>query len=208
MKEKTKEKAALPEIVYIPASKLKLNPNNPRQIGKKEFERLVKSLQDAPEMFNARPLLVSQRTGANIVIGGNMRFRAAQKLGYKEIPCIVLDGITEEKEREIAIKDNGAFGEWDWDALANQWGDLPLAEWGILVSEKWVGPVDEVPPPELSETDQPCFQGMTFILHNDQIETVKMAIKKAIENGGGKSKINNNKNGSALFYISKKYLNV
>jgi ParB-like chromosome segregation protein Spo0J len=131
MKEKAKEKAALPEIVYIPASKLKLNPNNPRQIGKKEFERLVKSLQDAPEMFNARPLLVSQRTGANIVIGGNMRFRAAQKLGYKEMPCIVLDGITEEKEREIAIKDNGAFGEWDWDALANEWGDLPLAEWGI-----------------------------------------------------------------------------
>lgn len=134
---KTKGKRELPAIVMIPASKLKLNPENPRQIGQKEFDRLVKSLQDCPEMFDARPLLVSQRTGENIIIGGNMRFRAAKKLEYKEMPCVILEGITKEKEREIAIKDNGAFGEWDWDALANSYSDLPLKDWGVDIPADW-----------------------------------------------------------------------
>jgi hypothetical protein len=36
-----------------------------------------------------------------------------------------------EKLREIVIKDNGAFGSWDYDMLANEWDDLPLSDWGI-----------------------------------------------------------------------------
>jgi hypothetical protein len=131
MSSTIKKEARLPEIIFIPASKLKLNPDNPRQIGKKEFDRLVKSLEDCPEMFNVRPLLISQRTGENIIIGGNMRFRAAKKLDYKEMPCVILAGITEAKEKEIAIKDNGTFGEWDYEALANAWDSLPLQEWGV-----------------------------------------------------------------------------
>ena len=36
-----------------------------------------------------------------------------------------------EKLREIVIKDNGAFGSWDYDMLANEWDDLPLSDWGV-----------------------------------------------------------------------------
>jgi ParB family chromosome partitioning protein len=60
-----------------------------------------------------------------------MRFEAAKSLGIKEVPTILLPGLTEAKEREIAIRDNINNGDWDWDILANQWVDLPLGDWGL-----------------------------------------------------------------------------
>jgi DNA modification methylase len=62
-----------------------------------------------------------------------MRYLAAQKLKYKQIPVIIMHGLTEDQEREIAIKDNGDFGEWDYEILANLWTDLPLEEWGVNI---------------------------------------------------------------------------
>lgn len=132
------------EIVHVPSNKLKMNPENPRKIGIKEFESLVKSLTDCPQMFEARPLLVSPRTGELVIIGGNMRFKAAKKLKYTAMPCVILDGITEEQEREIAIKDNGAWGEWDWDLLANKFSELPLTDWGINLPEDWLGEPQDI----------------------------------------------------------------
>lgn len=123
------------EIIEIPVEDLQLNPDNPRQISKKDFARLVKSLKTCPDLFKARPLLISTRTGEDVILGGNMRYKAAVKLGYKKVPCIVLGDLSRDQEREIAIKDNGAFGEWDWETLANGWDDLPLADWGVDVPE-------------------------------------------------------------------------
>jgi hypothetical protein len=60
-----------------------------------------------------------------------MRLRAAQELKYKTVPVIVMKGLTPDQEREVAIKDNGGFGQWDFEALANGWDDLPLVEWGV-----------------------------------------------------------------------------
>ena len=119
------------KIEYLPVKKVKLNPGNPRFIKDEAFKRLVKSLKDCPSLFDARPCVCSDRTGELIVLGGNMRYRAAMELGYKEVPVIIMSGLSEDQEREIAIKDNGDFGEWDFDMLANEWGDLPLADWGI-----------------------------------------------------------------------------
>lgn len=126
-----------PTIEHVSIKSVALNPDNPRQISSKQFERLVKSLEDRPDLFEARPLLCSDRTGKLVVIGGNMRLRAAQKLGYKEVPVIILRGLDLRAEKEIAIKDNGGFGEWDFDVLANEWSDLPLAEWGVDVPDDW-----------------------------------------------------------------------
>ena len=40
-------------------------------------------------------------------------------------------GLTEEQKREFIIKDNAAFGQWDFDMLANEWDAEDLQEWGI-----------------------------------------------------------------------------
>lgn len=119
------------EIKFVPIASVTANPDNPRIIKDDAFRRLVKSLQECPQLFNARPLLCSDRTGKLIILGGNMRHAAAKELKYKEVPIIIISGLTETQEKEIAIKDNGAFGEWDFDLLANEWSDLPLIDWGV-----------------------------------------------------------------------------
>lgn len=67
-----------------------------------------------------------------------MRWRAAKDLKWEKVPAIILSGLTENQEKEIAIKDNGDFGQWDWEALVNEWNDLPLEDWGINLPLEWL----------------------------------------------------------------------
>lgn len=113
-------------------------PRNPRFIRDNRFEALKKSIEDAPEMLDLRELLVytlssiKGKDGKYIVVGGNMRLRACIELGYKEVPCKILDIDTPmEKLREYAIKDNEAFGQNDFDILANEWDSAELVDWGM-----------------------------------------------------------------------------
>lgn len=116
----------------VPIEKLLLNDKNPRYIRDKEFVNLVDSIKEFPEMLHARPIAVcSEYT----VLGGNMRTRACIDAGLNEVPVIVLRGLTEAQKREFILKDNGQFGEWDWNALANEWSDLPLDKYGIHVPD-------------------------------------------------------------------------
>jgi DNA modification methylase len=117
---------------------IKKNPKNPRLIKDAQFERLKKSVQEFPQMMTLRPIVVDSE---GIVLGGNMRLEALKSLGYKEVPDEWVkraDELTEEQKREFVIKDNGAFGEYNWDLLANEWSDLPLADWGVDLPEDWL----------------------------------------------------------------------
>lgn len=114
-------------------------PKNPRFIRDERFEALKKSIEDAPEMLSLRELLVYPYDGKYVVIGGNMRLRACIDIGYKEIPCKVLDKETPViKLREYSIKDNQPFGQNDWDIIANEWDAEELRGWGMeLMSTDW-----------------------------------------------------------------------
>jgi DNA modification methylase len=68
-----------------------------------------------------------------VVLGGNMRLKACKEAGLKEIPIIKASELNEEQQRAFIIKDNVGFGEWDWDALANEWDAEQLEEWGLDV---------------------------------------------------------------------------
>ena len=116
-------------------SKLKNNPNNPRFIKDDKFEKLKKSISEFPEMMEKRPIVcVTDADGKLYPFGGNMRLKALQELGYKEISdnwILLADEWTEEQRREFVIKDNVGFGEWDWEELANAWDSEKLEEWGL-----------------------------------------------------------------------------
>lgn len=114
----------------IKISEIKLNPNNPRLIKDDKFKKLVKSIQDFPEMLEIRPIVVNSDM---IILGGNMRFKACKEAGLKEVPIIVADNLTEEQQREFLIKDNTSGGEWDFEMLANEWDVEQLEEWGLDV---------------------------------------------------------------------------
>ncbi len=114
----------------IAIGKIKLNQNNPRIIKDDKFQKLVKSIQEFPQMLEIRPIVVNDDM---IVLGGNMRLRACQEAGLKEITIIKASNLTEEQQKEFIIKDNVAFGEWDWNDLANNWFPQELEDWGLQI---------------------------------------------------------------------------
>ena len=111
-------------------------PGNPRQWTKEDVDRIAKSLRETPELFDLRPCLVFPYGGQNIILGGNLRYEGARRNKDKDVPCAVIPADTPvEKLKEIVIKDNGSFGQWDYDALANEWDDLGLSQWGVPVED-------------------------------------------------------------------------
>ena len=112
---------------------IKPNPNNPRLIKDEKFAKLVKSIKEFPKMMELRPIIVNAE---NIILGGNMRFKALKELGYTNIPKEWIkraDELTEDETRRFIIADNVGFGEHDWDLLANDWDSAELQEWGLDV---------------------------------------------------------------------------
>ena len=119
------------QVQYRKLSELKELEGNPRTIKKDQFEKLKQSLKDNADYFEARPIILSNRTGELVILAGNQRFKAAKAIGMQEVPTVLLEGLNEEREREIIIRDNVENGDWDMDILANEWAELPLTDWGI-----------------------------------------------------------------------------
>ena len=165
------------EVKQIPLSKLEVNngqiaglPKNPRFIKDYKFQKLKKSLEDSPEMLHLRELIVFPHGDKFVIIGGNMRYRAAKELKFKELPCKILSKDTPvEKLKEYTIKDNNAFGEYDWDDVANEWDAELLTDWGtdLPISADDVSGLEDTPEPEESEV-KPFTK--TFILVQCKME--------------------------------------
>ena len=181
---------------------VKSNPDNPRLIKDDKFKKLVKSLQEFPEMANVRPIVVN---GDMVVLGGNMRLKAMQEAGWKDVPIEVVDW-SEEKQREFIIKDNVGFGEWDWSLIANEWDAEQVAEWGLDIPDfgAAVNPDEYGEDFSLKDGDKEPFQQMTFTLADEQATVIKNAIediKATDEYKYAETMGNENSNGNALYLI-------
>jgi hypothetical protein len=115
-------------IQNVPINTVKANPNNPRIIKDDKFAKLVKSINEFPQMLNLRPIVVNDDM---VVLGGNMRLKACKQAGLKEIPIIKASELTEQQQKEFIVKDNVGYGEWDWNDLANNWDAEQLQNWGL-----------------------------------------------------------------------------
>lgn len=120
------------EIIVVKVGEIKPNPNNPRIVKDDKFRKLVKSIEEFPEMLSIRPIVVNNDM---IVLGGNMRLRAIKEAGLKEVPIIKASSLTEEQQKEFIIKDNLGYGEWDWEMIANEWDANELLEWGLDIPD-------------------------------------------------------------------------
>ena len=160
-------------------------PKNPRFIRDEKFELLKKSIQENPEMLSLRELLVYPLGDQFVVIGGNMRLEACKALGYKTVPCKVLDAATTvEQLKAYTVKDNAGFGEWDWDMLANEWDSAQLTEWGVDVPE-WGVQQDEqeqvvAEPKEKPTTSEVTVASVTLFGQTDEtIVTAELTPEQA-----------------------------
>jgi ParB-like chromosome segregation protein Spo0J len=115
-------------IQNVPINTVKANPNNPRIIKDDKFAKLVKSINEFPQMLNLRPIVVNDDM---VVLGGNMRLKACKEAGLKEIPIIKASELSEQQQKEFIVKDNVGYGEWDWNDLANNWDSEQLIDWGL-----------------------------------------------------------------------------
>lgn len=130
------------EKMTLPLSAIELNsgqieglPANPRQWTLTDVEKLAASLAETPELLEMRCPIVVKQGDKFITLGGNLRVAAARHNKMVELPCFVLENATIAKMKEIVIKDNGSFGKWDFDSLANEWDGEPLTDWGVDVWE-------------------------------------------------------------------------
>lgn len=189
----------------IKITDIKTNPNNPRLIKDEKFAKLVKSINEFPKMMELRPLVVN---ADNVILGGNMRFKALKELGYTNIPKEWVkraDELTEDETRRFIIADNVGFGEHDWDLLANDWDSQELEEWGLDGFPFGVEDSEEFGTDfELPNGDKEPFQQITFTLADEQAEQIKNAIadiKLTEEYKYCETMGNENSNGNALYLI-------
>jgi len=184
----------------ISIKKLKPNPANPRTIRDDKFHKLVQSVKDFPQMLEIRPIVVNDQLE---VLGGNMRLRACIEAGMGEVTIIRASELTEDQQREFIIKDNVGFGDWDMDALANEWDAEELQEWGVDLpgfADISIG-TDGF---SLPDGDKEPFQQITFTLADEQATQVKNAIsdiKETEEYKYAETMGNENSNGNALYLI-------
>ena len=187
-------------IESVNIGSVKENSDNPRFLRDDKFKKLVQSIKDFPEMLKIRPIVVNNKM---VVLGGNMRLKACNEAGLKEVHIIKADNLTVEQQREFIIKDNVGFGEWDWDILGNEWNSVDLENWGL---DSWQN-MDDIETSDafsLPDGDKEPFQQQTYTLADAQAIEIKNAIadiKKTDEYKYCETFGNENSNGNALYLI-------
>lgn len=180
-------------ITRLPIASVKQNtgqvaglPSNPRQWTQTDIDRIAKSLEETPELFEARPLIVYLNGADYVILGGNLRYEGAKKNKMKDVPVHILPpDLSIEKLKEIVIKDNGSFGDWDMDMLANEWDDLNLEDWGVPAWK--MGNVDMSAVDALFEEAGPSKEKDITLtitipkLYEDNVEDIESAVKVTLE---------------------------
>ena len=115
-------------IMEVGIDELTLTEKNPRNISRKDFATLKKSIKDFPSMMQVREVVVDEKMR---VLGGHQRVKALQAQGKTKVLVKQVIGWTEEQKDEFLVKDNIANGDWDNDKLANEWDKEKLEEWGL-----------------------------------------------------------------------------
>ena len=188
-------------------SELKPLKRNPRRIKSEAMKRLEESISRDPEYMIARPIICNP---SGVILGGNQRYQACKNLGMKEIPDNWVRTVdwSEEKSKRFSVVDNapeGMSGDWDMEILKLDWSTDELEGLGFDLDD--VFDIEGIEPPELSSADREPFQQMSFMLHDEQVKTIREALAIAKRKGGGVTDINENSNANALCFIAEHFIN-
>lgn len=108
------------KMVEVAVSSLKPYDRNAKKHGEKQLEKLKASIE---EFGFLSPCLIDKQ---NRIIAGHGRVMAAKELGLKTVPCVYIEGLTEEQRKAYILADNrlGELGEWDMDLVSEELQDL------------------------------------------------------------------------------------
>lgn len=107
---------SIEKIENVEVRKLVPYSNNAKIHGKKQLEKLKDSIS---EFGFLTPCLIDQDYN---IIAGHGRVLAAKELKIKKIPCVFVEGLSEQQRRAYILADNrlGELGEWDMELVAQE----------------------------------------------------------------------------------------
>ena len=182
----------------VKINSIKTNPKNPRLIKDDKFKKLVKSIQEFPQMLELRPIVVDEN---NIILGGNMRYKACIEAGLKEIYILKAEDLTQQQKDEFIVKDNVGFGEWDWDILANEWEPEDLSQWAIDLPISWNKEDDLVEPIDKLESK---YLAIVVVAYEDVEDLDKITTLYDLTNINITEDVKNIINSQRKMYVFKK----
>lgn len=108
------------KIEEIDIAKLQPYKKNAKKHGKSQIEKIKASIL---EFGFLTPCLIDKDFN---LIAGHGRLAAAEELGLKKLPCVFIEGLTEDQRRAYILADNrlSELGEWDMDLVSEELEEL------------------------------------------------------------------------------------
>ncbi len=120
------------ELTWMPVKSIKPYDKNPRK-----NDPAVESVANSIEEFGFQnPVIVDKDM---TIIAGHTRWKAAKKLGLKEIPVVVASELTEDQANAFRLVDNrtAELADWDWDMLIDEIDniEIDLSDFGFTLTD-------------------------------------------------------------------------
>jgi ParB-like chromosome segregation protein Spo0J len=184
--------------------------SNSRTHSEEQIQQIAKSIKT---FGFTNPILIDENNG---IIAGHGRALAAAILNIDNVPCMVIDGLTQHDKAALVIADNklAENAGWNYDALKSELGflndvDFDLSLTGFSSDELTKLLVEfncEIDLPELPNGEKEPFQQKTFTLHDEQVVLINGALALAKNKPLVDSSLNENSNGNALTLICEQWL--
>lgn len=186
-------------ILSLPLSDVRPYEKNPRK-----NDNAVDAVAASIRQFGFLVPLVIDRE--HIIVAGHTRYKAAQRLGMKTVPCVVADELTEDQIKAFRLADNkvGEMAQWDVDLLPLELADIAMdmSAFGFeAVSDEDFG--EEF---TLDDGGKKPFQQISLTLHDKQAELLHAAIAHVYANEEVAETFGNeNKNGNGIYEVVRQW---
>lgn len=109
----------------------RLDEIRPYERNPRKNEQAVEAVANSIREFGFKVPIVIDRDGT--IVAGHTRYKAAQRLGLKAVPCIVADDLTPEQVKAFRLADNktGELAEWDFPLLEKELEGLTIGMEGF-----------------------------------------------------------------------------
>ena len=187
------------DIVQLPLGDIHPYARNPRK-----NDEAVKGVAASIREFGFLVPLVIDRS--HEIVAGHTRYKAAQSLGIKEVPCVIADELTEDQIKAFRLADNkvGEMAQWDMDLLPVELQEimLPMTDFGFQA----ISDEDFSDNFTLDTGEKKPYQQISITVHDEQARLMLTAIKyvydqKAVTETFG----NENHNGNGLYEVVREW---
>lgn len=107
------------DIKNISINEIKPYENNPR-INDNAIDKVMASIKE----FGFKvPIVIDKDM---VIVAGHTRYKAAEKLGLSEVPCIIADDLSPDQIKAFRLADNkvSEFSTWDFELLEKEMSEL------------------------------------------------------------------------------------